>query len=157
MKKLVLILISVFALSSCEKDDDNTTPLVAQEITPTLIYKGIFNPDYNPATQHGEVIDNQNDWDNFRNDQWTQGLTLEEANNIDFSTEMVILAFDKLKSTSGNLTNISGITENQNDITVTIQYLAYGLLQTPGRSCYFVKIPKSAKPVIFEYETINPY
>jgi hypothetical protein len=153
MKTLILSLV-LFLTLSCNNDDNNSNAsFISQTITPNLIYKGGFSSfTYNP-TQHGEIITTQTDWDNFRNTHWLNGLQLTEANNINFSNQMVILAFDAPKTTtSGTLEVYFGtITENTDNILVPILYSGQaGLGQMPSRVCNFIKIPKSTKPVVFQ-------
>lgn len=149
-KTLILYLVLFLSLS-CNSDDNSS--FVPQTITPNLIYKGDFSSfTYNP-TQHGEIITTQADWDNFRSTHWLYGLQLAEANNINFSNQMVILAFDTPKATtSGTLeVNFGTITENVDNILVPILYSGQaGLGQMPSRVCNFIKIPKSTKPVVFQ-------
>ncbi len=136
---------------SCSNSNDESTSNVTTSITPVLISKGaVFNSNYNLA-QHGEVIDTQTAWDNFRNNYWTGGLTLAEANNVNFSTEMIVLVFDSQRTTGGYDALINTVTENNLNIIVQVSYTGSGdATQMPTRPYHFVKIPKSTKPVLFQ-------
>jgi hypothetical protein len=150
--KTILLSLIFFIILSCDNSDDNNS-FTQQTITPTLIYKGGFGDlEYNP-TQHGVVITTQSDWDNFRNTYWINGLQINEANNVNFNNEMVLLAFDDPKTTtSGTLeVNFNSVIENGNNISVDLEFIGQaGMGQMPSRICNFVKIPKSTKPVVFE-------
>lgn len=149
MKNLILI-IALFLTLSCSKSEGNSS-FTPQIITPVLIDKGmIFNSSYNP-TQHGEIISLQTEWDNFRNSYWIDGLTIAEANNVNFSTEMIVLVFDNPRTTGGYDALINTITENTTNIVVQVSYTGSGdATQMPTRPYHFVKIPLSAKPVLFQ-------
>lgn len=148
----ITLTILFFLCISCNNDSDESI-FTSQTVTPTLIYDGAFSDfTYNP-TQHGEIITNQTDWDNFRNNNWSYGMQIDEANNVNFSTEMVLMAFDKPRTTSSGTLSVSfgAIVENQNNISVDIIFTGQaGMAQMPSRICNFVKIPISNKPIVFE-------
>lgn len=149
MKKLVVVFFAILSLSC--SDDSLPIPAASLTITPVLIDKGlIFNANYN-GTQHGEVIVNQSDWDNFRNNYWVDGITVAEANNINFNTQMILLVFDSPRTTGGYDAVINSISENNLNIMVQVAYSGNGdATQLPTRPYHFVKIPKSTKPVVFQ-------
>ncbi|WP_326369089.1 hypothetical protein [Flavobacterium sp. SUN046] len=150
--KIITLCILLFITLGCNKNDDSTS-FSPQTISPTLIYNGGYgNFNYNP-TLHGEVITSQSDWDNFRTNYWLYGFQINEANNINFNNEMLLLAFDAPRTTtSGTLeVNFDSIIENQNNITAHLSISGQaGLGQMPSRICHFVKIPKSNKPIVFQ-------
>lgn len=150
MKTIILTLISICMFLSCKKSDDG---FKTQNITPILVYDGAFSSFvYNP-TQHGIIITTQSDWDSFRNNYWIYGKQISEANAINFDAEMLLLAFDKPRTTTTGTLKVSfeSIIENQENIAVHIKYSGEpGYGQSPSRICNFVKIPKSNKPIAFQ-------
>lgn len=151
MKKIVLLIITIFLITACSSDSESV--FVPQNIEPILVGKGsILSPfDSNNNSQY-LIIENQNDWDSFVQ-------TLEAAGNIsqilvetdiDFSNFTVIALIDKRKPTYGNTIDILNITENENDITVSVGWLIEGDALTPSQALHIVRIEKINKPIIFQ-------
>jgi hypothetical protein len=151
MKNLILLSILFLTISCSKNDNQDNTNIFPQTISPILISKGVvFYGNYN-LTQHGEVISSQSDWNNFRNNYWIEGLSYPEANNVNFSTEMIILVFDTPRTTGGYDATINSIVENTSDIIVEVLYTGIGdVTGMPTRPYHFVKVPKSTKPVVFQ-------
>lgn len=142
-KKVAMI---VFCIPLCSCNDDYEH----QDITPVLISKGIiFNGNYNP-TQHAEVFYNQTEWEDFKNNIW-QLAEFPSESNVDFNEDIVITVFDLPRTTGGYDVTITSITENDENIIVSISYTGNGdATQMPTRPYHFVKISRTAKPIIFQ-------
>ena len=147
MKAIILIL-SIFLATSCSNDDN--TKAQSTPITFTEISKGeLFNGNYNP-TQHGEVFDNENDWNNFKMNIW-QLASFPPESDIDFNQYIVLAVFDEPRPSGGHSIDIISVMDNGQNIVVTYDKLMNGNDTTiPTRPYHFVKIPKTNKPIIFE-------
>lgn len=72
--------------------------------------------------------------------------------NIDFTNFQIIAVFDNIKLQGGHSIDITKISENENNIVVTIQNLLPGGINSViTQPFHIVKIPKSTKPVVFEH------
>lgn len=150
MKKLLLLLLIsiLFFNYSCTDKDENIeskTPINLQ-----LIGKGELIG--NSLPQQNLVITNSA--------QWTTLLNTLDANNnvsggftetnIDFNQYMVIAVFDQTYLNGGHSIDIMTVNENSQNIEVDVEKLLQGNVTSIVTQPYhIVKIPKTAKPVIF--------
>ena len=70
---------------------------------------------------------------------------------VDFSSYQLLCVFDQVYNNSGHEITINSVVENENNIIVTIQ-LDYttAITAITEQPFHIVKIPISAKPVMFE-------
>ena len=152
MKTLILSLV-ILLLVSCNQSDEvnNFTPLT---ITPVLIGKGnLYGNGMENIPQQNVVITNQTEFNALI-------VSMDTANNvsnsftsttIDFSSYNVIAVFDSIKNNEGYRITIANITENVNNIIVSI-LTAYSPQVTSviTQPYHIVRIPKSTKLIVFQ-------
>lgn len=150
MKALTFIF--AFGLNlACSNSKDHFTQ---QTINPILIGKGeLYGNCFENLSQKRLVITNQNEWNDLI-------LKLNSINNVTnsftetdiaFDTFQIIAVFDDVKQYGGYSIDITNITENEKNIIVTVQHLLTGGINTViSQPYHIVKIPKSAKPLLFE-------
>jgi hypothetical protein len=164
MKKLILLLVSLIAIS-CTDNDDNApiapvTPFVPVTINPILISKknNAFNSNGGISEQN-LIINDETNWTNLKNlmdapytpygINFCQQYFIETT--IDFNSYTVIAAFDKINGNGGHSIDITNITENETNIIVTVQKLLTGNANSVITQPYhIVKIPKAKKPIVFQ-------
>ena len=153
MKNLILIIV-LFLSINCSKDKESTN-FTPQTITPVLLGKGeLMIPFNNIITTQNIVLSSQNDWNNFITILGNSGNTSAILNQttIDFNLFEVIAVFDSVKPTGGSndITIITNVVENANNIVVTLQTPQSGDATIPTQPFHIVKIPVSTKPVVFQ-------
>jgi hypothetical protein len=141
-------------LFSCNKNDDENTSFTPQNITPTMISKGVLRGNgAENISQQNIVITNQIQFSNLI----TSMNTVNNVSNsftettVDFNNFIIIASFDSIRPNEGYSTNITNITENVDNIvvTVTTSYTPV-LTAVVTQPFHIVKIPKSTKPIIFQ-------
>lgn len=150
MKTIILSLVLFLSLSCSDNDDKQIAPNVETPITFVLIGKSsISNP--SPLLQN-VLITNQTQWDALL-------TSMNEVNNvsnnftetnINFNDFDIVAVFKNPISNSTSTVDITSIVENQTNRLVTIEYLKIGISNDIAQPFHIVKIPKSAKPVIFQ-------
>ena len=151
-KHLFLLLCFIFFMISCSDNHDNDEQLESKnQINFQLIGKGNFMATY--ATPQNTVITNSTQWNNFLNqidgpnNHPSAGFT---ETNIDFNQFMVILVVDEVYPNGGHSVDIITVDENPQNIEIDIEKLLQGNVTTVVTQPYhIVKIPKIAKPVLF--------
>lgn len=151
MKTFVLLLTSFFVLLSCSNNDDNFTP---QNVTPTLIGKGVlYGNGAEGIPQQNVVITSQTQFNDLMNSMDSiNGVSNSfTETSIDFNNFMIIGVFDSVKQNGGYDISIINIAENLDNISITIE-TAYTPIMTAviTQPFHIVKIPKSAKPIVFQ-------
>lgn len=147
MRAIFLFFIAFVTLYSCDDRDEYVSPFIE---TVTLT-KGNMSAYTNNPTQHGEVITKKADWDAFRTNYWQSGYANPDANNIDFDKEVVVLVFDKPRTTGGFYCDITSIKKQENDVLVTTKYSGADDGTTMAtRPCHIVKMAKPDKPITFQ-------
>ena len=150
MKKLILCMVLQFAIS-CNQSEEEPI-LTPQTIIPVLIGKGsLFGTENIP--EQNIVISNSANWNLILNSltQWHLSL-LTETSNVDFNNFQLIAVFDKLYGSPSYEVSIVNILENAATIVVTIKKTRnLSPLAFNDQKFYIVKIPKSPKPVVFQY------
>jgi hypothetical protein len=163
MKKLLLLLVSLIAISCTDNDDTPTpeTPFVPVTINPILISKkNNFSPTEGVSEQN-LIINDETNWTNLKNQMdapyiaWGMGSYYTEHNftetTIDFNNYTVIAAFDKTYGNGGHSIDITNITEYETNIIVTVQKILTGNTSSIFTQPYhIVKIPKATKPIVFQ-------
>lgn len=151
-KHLLLLLCSIlFIATSCRDDKDEEQVESKNQINFQLIGKGNFVGTNVP--QQNTVVTNTTQWNLFLNQIDTQnnhpssGFT---ETNIDFNQFMVILVVDAVYPNGGHSVDIMTVDENAQNIEVDVEKLLQGNVTTVVTQPYhIVKIPKIAKPVLF--------
>lgn len=137
-------------LISCNNNNDEN-PFFPITITPVLIGKGNLMGSENISPQKIVLYDNAN-WndilnsiDQFRLAQFT------ETTNVNFNDFQLIAVFDNVYPSPTYEVNITNVTENVNNIVVTVQKTYSPSIATVmTQSFHIVKIPKSTKPIVFQ-------
>ena len=148
MKTIILSLIFLATVGCSDSNDESTfTP---QEITPVLIAKGhlSYNSIYN---QQNTIIATAAEWQTLLENFNTINTNITETfvtTEIDFNSFDIILAIQTRNSTT--TVDFSTIVENADSIIVTVENLQLGISQDVAHPFHIVKIPKSAKPIIFQ-------
>lgn len=151
-KHLFLLLCFIFFMISCSDNHDNDEQLESKnQINFQLIGKGNFMATY--ATPQNTVITNSTQWNNFLNqidgpnNHPSAGFT---ETNIDFNQFMIILVVDEVYPNGGHSVDIITVDENPQNIEIDVEKLLQGNVTTVVTQPYhIVKIPKIAKPVLF--------
>ena len=146
MKTLIFSLLA-FVVLSCSKNEDKNN-YVNNTITPVLIGKGTHS---GTATESNLVITNQIQWEQTMNLLTYQNTSTFTETNIDFNHFQLLASIDTIRGDTGYSINISNVTENENNITVTVtsEYSGSGFFVL-SRPFQIVKIPRSNKPVVFQ-------
>lgn len=148
MKAIILIL-SVFLVTSCSDDDNSTTH--STPITFTEIGKGaLFGNGTEGIAQSNMVIDNTADWQNLMNQMNSVNNVTNEFSetNIDFNTYTVIAIFLEVKQ-HGWEVEISNIEENTTNIMVS-KTETEAINSVITQPFHIVKISTTSKPIEFE-------
>ena len=148
MKTLILSMV-LFLTLSCNKIQENS--FIPQTITPKLIAKGSLMGSENIIPQNIVYYNNSN-WNIFLNsiDQFRLAQ-FTETTNVNFNEYQLIAVFDNVYQSPTYEVNISNITENINNIIVTVQKTYSPSIATVmDQKFHIVKIPKSTKPVVFQ-------
>lgn len=148
---ILLNLLSLFLLVSCSNNENNNriTPII-----PTIIGFGeLYGNGQENITQQNRIITNTTDWNNLKSqmnivNNVTQGFN---ETGIDFATCKIIATFDQIRGNGGHTIDNTIITENTNNIIVTIQQTSPTGAATTVMTQPFkiVRIPISPKPIIF--------
>jgi len=154
MKTAIVTFLSIFMLLSCHNDDSNNDDsFIPRDITPVVIGKGDLSGTgrENISPQRITIYENE-DWNTIINS--IEEYYLEEEftdTNVNFNEFQLIAAFDNIHANKGYNIDITGITENSNNIVVTIQ-TSYtpSFINYATQPFHIVKIPKSNKPVVFQ-------
>lgn len=154
MKKVFFIAILSMFLMNCSDDDNGS--FTSQNIDFTTIGQGTMLSTMTVEEQNTVII-NQADWNQLVelfSEDYSTGA--EEFPEIDFNTFQVIVSVDDIRGNTGFWLEITDITENENNITVTTATgggeAGFDALSRPF---HIVKIPKSDKPVVFESNNQN--
>lgn len=147
MKRLVFIIISIFAFVNCSTEETKNY------ITYNLIGEGNLNGEEN-IDQQFLVIKSDQEWNNLL-------AKINSVNNvsdkfseteIDFSNHIIIAIFDKIRMTGDYQIEISNIIDGDKSIVVKIQTstpkgIAPHVITQPF---FIAKINKTQKTIIFE-------
>ena len=148
MKKLLLLTVLLPLVTiSCSNDDNEAVNTPPQEIAQGwLSYNEVF-------TNENIVITSSSQWEELLSDM----EAINEGNtdtftetDIDFNSYEVLACFQVKNGTT--TVDINAVTENENNITVTVKNLQQGVTQDVAIPFHIVKIQKSNKPVVFEQE-----
>lgn len=151
MKTLLFCFLTLLAIG-CSSDNDAEL-FNPQNIEPTFIGKGFVNLSHDFDDQN-RVITNNTQWQelmsqlNAARGGITENFT---ETTIDFSAYDVIASF--IVSNSTTTIDITNVTENEHDVTVTLQNLQHGLTQDVVQPFHIIKIQKRNKPIVFNDET----
>lgn len=148
--KTLLLSLFVLITFSCSSDNDAVTTFEPQNINPALVGKGFM------GTTHFFAVENHV---LTTNDQWQRLLTQMEAaregitdgfieTTINFTEYQIIAAY--IIGSSGTTIDVTGVVENEDNITVTLENLRQGTTQDVTHPFHIIKIPRSSKPIIFE-------
>ena len=157
MKKIILIIVSVFFIGCNNEDEPNVIAFEPIIVSPNLIVKKNLNGSEG-LTEQNLVINNTNDWTNFKNqiDTYYQQFSINYSQQyftettIDFNSFIVIVVIDQIYGNGGHSIDITNITEFETNIVVTIENLQTGNTSSVVTQPYhIVKIPKTSKPIVF--------
>ncbi len=146
----ILTFISFVAITACNDNDGFNSQTVDSEIiAKTFIASG------NGYSNLHSVLYSQNEWDILLNSLEGLGVNTEyiidaENQEIDFNNFQLIAVFYDGITSSGTTIDITNITENENEIVVTVENLHIGTTTDVAQPFEIVKIPKIDKPVVFE-------
>lgn len=149
MKKLLsLTLLLPLVIIGCSNDDNEAlnTPPVQEIAQGWLSYNEVF-------TNENIVITSSSQWEELLSEMEgvNEGITNTfTETDIDFDNYEVLASFQVKNGTT--TVDITAVTENENNITVTVKNLQQGLTQDVALPFHIVKIQKSDKPVVFEQE-----
>jgi len=146
---VLLLTIIIGLLISCnEKDDDLGV------IKFTLIGQGnLYGDGQEKISKQNLTILDSNSWKELM-------IKMNTVNNvsdgfseidIDFANFIVIAVFDKVYGNGGHSIDITKITENENEVIVSIENILKGNITSVVTQPYhIVKIPKTNKLIFFE-------
>lgn len=151
MRTLLLSLLTLLTIS-CSSDNDNA-PFTPQNIDPVLVGKGFVNLSHDFDNQN-RVITTDEQWQELMNQMEAArgGITgnfTETA--INFNEYDVVASF--IVSNSTTTIDVTSVTENEDNVTVTLQNLQLGLTQDVVHPFHIIKIEKTQKPIIFDDQT----
>ena len=152
MKALLLSLFVLIAMG-CSSEDNVAATFEPQNITPAMVGKGVLANTQRFAVENRVITTNA---------QWQEVLTqMRESREditdifaetaIDFSQYQIIASY--IISSSGTTIDVTSVVENEDNITVTLENLRQGATQDVTHPFNIIKIPRSPKPIIFEYLT----
>ena len=134
----------------CDNANGNLQPLI---INPTLIGKGDLNGNgAENILKQNVIVTNQNDWTALIHAMNTVNNVSDSFTeiDIDFNSFQIVTAFDNVKPNGGHSIDITDVTVTESNITVTVQNLLTGGLNSViTQPFHIVKIPKSPKQIVF--------
>jgi hypothetical protein len=146
----VLIFLTTGFFSGC---DGTTTTVPDDTIIPVIIGQGSLSGNGAEGfTKQFTAITTETDWENLKTQLNSVNSVTDNftETDIDFSLYQVIFVIDEIKSNGGWSVDITDITENSNNIVVTVSNLQTGnITSVMTQPFQIVKIPVSNKPVIF--------
>jgi len=148
MKPLFYFLVALLAISC--NDDTAVSTTQPQDISPLLVAKGVLSSTDRFSVENRIITTNA---------QWEELLTNMEAaregitadfveTSINFNEYQVIASY--IIGSSATTIDVTGVTENEDNITVTLENLRKGVTQDVTHPFHIIKIPRSSKPIIFE-------
>lgn len=146
----ILTFISFVAITACNDNDGfNSQTVDSEVVAKTFIASG------NGYSNLHSVLYSQNEWDILLNSLEGLGVNTEyiidaENQEIDFNNFQLIAVFYDGITSSGTTIDITNITENENEIVVTVENLHIGTTTDVAQPFEIVKISKIDKPVVFE-------
>lgn len=148
MKKVILSLVMVAALFSCEESVDpidNDTVLMAQGSLHGAGDEGI--------SEQNTVITNEADWNNLLSQM--NSVNDESSNfvesDIDFSTHRAVAVFDEVRPSGGFGVELNVVTTDDKVMIEVIKGSPDGAAITVITQPYIiVKLPKSGLPIEFQ-------
>jgi hypothetical protein len=147
--KTILLSLIFLGLIGCSNSNDEIT-FTPQDITPVLIAKGHLS--YNSIySQQNTIISTAAEWQTLLENFNTINTNITETfstTEIDFNSFDIILAIQTRNSTT--TVDVTTIVENADSIIVTVENLQLGISQDVAHPFHIVKIPKSAKPIVFK-------
>ncbi len=149
-KTLILSLVLFLSLSCNNSDDNQTSANVTSTITSSLIGKGSIT-DPNIPLQN-TLISNQTQWVallDLMNSVNNVSNNFTET-NINFNLFDVVAVFRNPISNSSSTVDIISIEETETNRLVIVRNLINGISNDISQPYHIVKIPKSAKPVVFQ-------
>jgi hypothetical protein len=134
-----------------------TVNLFPEYITPVLIAQGeLHGNGKEEFSRGGVVIKTDSEWEAFKqkiNTTNNVADTYFTGKEIDFSTDQIIAVFDEVKGSGGWSIDITGITELQDKILISVTNLkkggGYTVMTQPFQT---VKIPVSEKEIEFDFD-----
>jgi len=151
---LCMLLAGLFLAVSCEKPKEKNYPFA---ITPILVSKKSYLETYTPTPQQNLVIKTSTEWKNFTDNIYEYALEFFFVDiadtNINFSKHQVIAVIDECCCPIRSI-DITDITEYADKIVVTYTNLdtTKSIAAVAWQPYHIVKIPKSKKNVIFNYD-----
>ena len=138
----------IIILLSCSNNTNNT--IITDNNEPILIAKGSLN--YNTVFgQENMVITTNAEWQALITSMQSINENVLETfleTTIDFETYMIIAVFDVKNSTTS--IDITSVTENDNNIIISVDNLNIGITQDVAHPYHIIKIRKSSKPIVFD-------
>ena len=161
MKNLFLLLVSFIILSCNNNDEPTPIPFVPLTIIPAIIAKRNDKGPTEGISNENFIINDNPNWTNIKNLMDAPYIAIGLGNyytenhfsetTIDFTNFTVIAVFDQVYGNGGHSVDITGITEYENNIIVTVENLQTGNASSVITQPYhIVKIPKATKPIVFE-------
>lgn len=147
----LLFLLALSILVGCNNKDDD---FVSLTISPVFIGNGnLFGNGDENITKQNLIISSNKAWTELMNKMNSVNNETDRfiETEIDFSNFILLAVFDEIKMNGGYAIEVTGIVENQNNLTVTIRRLspkggAYAVITQPY---HIVKIPRTGKRIIF--------
>ena len=153
----IFLLIGLFVSVGCNKPKDKEYPI---SITPILVAKGHAGWSlWDVVPQQNLIIKTFTEWDNFLSNNICEELREYVISHdfvdttINFSTYQVIAVIDKMRHPGWTI-DITDVTEYVDKLIVTYTHLDTNRshLTIAHQPYHIVKIPKSNKTVIFDYD-----
>ena len=156
MKKIILSILIVLIAIGCSKTEqsNDTFPLPININTTLLLKYNLYGNGQENILEQKIVIDNQADLNILQAKMNLANMTQIPANiSINFQNEIVLAVFDKVQGTGGHTIDIIDVTENPQNIVITVVKTNLNGYATTviTQPFHLVKIPKPAnnKPLIF--------
>jgi len=145
MNKIMLITMLLFSVVACKKETSKSHIENETSVERMLHFQhlshGHITPDFedDPISKI-VVIRDENTWLKFLLEINSPELI---AKKIDFNTEQILIAFDKMRPHGGFRLDINSITENKTNITVTAQIIEQGVgIDIIAQPFHIVKMDK---------------
>ena len=145
MKKITLLLFAI-CIIGCSK---NKIEMPIDETIPFLVAKGssayFSNLD---SPRKTKIIQNQTEM----NDLITEvGSNYNGTKIINFTNYTVIAIIDEVRRYLGDTIDITKINKVENDLIVKVERLNLGLAAAISRPYHIIRIPKTSKSIIFDF------
>nr|WP_297306742.1 hypothetical protein [uncultured Flavobacterium sp.] len=149
MKKLLFLFVTSLFLLSC--NDDNSTETTQGSMDFEVLFQSSLSSALNLYTPQGNVVMSLEELNEMHNTMLEELYSPELFIDTDFSTNYLLIVFDKVQPDTNYYIKVESIYENANSVDVfVVSFFVDGVAATvPVEPFTVVRIPKTNKPINF--------